>query len=132
MMTSKDAFDIAVKIGNVALRQLQFFVAICIATGGWTLAGDTIATLESFGTKRILIAVLFTVPTFGLLLGTIDAMTRLNAALDVSRDFFEKENNGLSEAAKRLHAHGNVTRAAFAMGATIFFVDAVILLHVVE
>ena len=129
MMTSKDAYDIALNIADKAMRQLQFFVAICIAFGGWTFVGETIAGLDLWEPKRFLIAAVFTAPTLGLLVGTIDALKRLNAALDVSREIFEKENNGLSEAAKRLHVHGNVWRARIVMSVTILLIDAVILLY---
>ena len=46
MMTSKDTYDIALKTADKAMRQLQFFVAICIAFGGWVFAGETIAGLD--------------------------------------------------------------------------------------
>ena len=128
MMTSKEAYDIALKIADNVMRSLQFFIAICTAFGGWTLAGDTIAELDKPGLWRFLIVGVFTASTSGLLVGVINGLKRLNAALDVSRDFFEKENNGLSEAAKRLHVLGSIKRPAIAMGAVILLVDALILL----
>lgn len=137
-MTSKDAYDNALNIGDKAMRQLQFFVAICIAFGGWIFVGETIVGYDVLGLRRFLIAAVFSVPTLGLLVGTTQALKRLNAALDVSKnlfekenkDLFEKENKRLSEAANRLHAHQNVTIAYMAMGGTILVIDLLILLHV--
>ena len=128
MMTSKDAYDIALNIADKAMGHLKFFVVICTAFGGWMFAGTDINGLDQMY-SRVVLALIFTISTSGLLVGTTDAMGRLNAALDVSRALFEKENNGLSEAAKRLHAHGSINRNRFAMGGTIALVDAIILFH---
>lgn len=126
-MSIKESYDIALAIANIAMRNLQFFIMISIAFGGWIFAGDDIRNFGKFAPERFLIAIIFTIPTVGLLVGTVEALVRLNAVFDVSKEFFEKETESLNNAAKKMYAHMDVKRAAFFMGATVVFINSLIL-----
>lgn len=128
-MTGVEAYNIATKIAEIAMRNMQFFVAVCTAFGGWTLAGSTIVQLPPFGLGRILIAGIFTVAALGLVFGTYKMMRRLNGAVEVSKDLFRKENGELSKAAEQMHLLGNIPAVIALMLFTIALIDGIILLH---
>lgn len=80
-MTSKEAYDIALKIAEVYSKNLQFFVAICTLFGGWIVVNG----LSDSSAERALLFFAFVGPTVALLIGQVQLVRRADAAIKLSR-----------------------------------------------
>lgn len=128
-MTSNDAYNIALKLGELASKSVQFFIAICALFGGWALVGGTITCLDKYGFSRIMIAVAFLVPTSGIVYSVVSALRRSNAALILSKELIEKEGREFSDAVNKLHKPADIMVAKTAMILTIAIICFIVLYH---
>ena len=126
-MSSKDSYEIGLKLGDAALRNLWFFIFICAAFGGWTLADDVVKNMRQFGAEHLALVSVFTISTIGLTYSEIQILRRVNAAIKLSRELFEKENNDMSEAASSFFRLSNNVVAGIAMIGTVLAIDVLML-----
>ncbi len=121
-MTSKEALDVAMNLADKAQKHIQFFILICTAFGGWVLVSkNTFSIIEC-----ALMVLVFSGAAIGLLLGELDIMRRLNAALLFASKKFELEEDAIQTDTRPLFAETNTKNAAIAMGLTILFVNAIL------
>ena len=128
-MTSNEAYNIAIKLGDIAMRNIQLFITICVAFGGWVLTSDAISQFELFGWERILIIVVFTLPTAGMVAGFAAISKRVNAAFALSKEIFETEKDQLSDNARPMFALGNMNITIVSMSSAILMIDLLVLLY---
>lgn len=128
-MDCKNSYDIALRIGEIAMKSLNFFIIICAAFGGWILAGDTIVRLDLFSPPRFLAAVAFTVSTLGITYGIVMTMKRMNSALELSNHYYREEHGEVPSFALPMFLPGNTKVSFWSMIGVILAIDALILLY---
>lgn len=101
-MNSNEAYAVALKIADLYLKALQFFIAICTLFGGWIVVNG----LPPEENVRALLAVIFLTSSGTLLLGQLHLLKRSSAALALSAQCFEKEHGDIEPAVAPLFATG--------------------------
>lgn len=93
-MDSKDAYEIALKIADIYLKALQFFIAICALFGGWIVVDG----LPQGYLNRGFLCVIFLASTGTLLFGKLSLLRRAGAAIELSRLRLETQNEPIDSA----------------------------------
>ena len=125
-MESKDAYDIALRISDLYIKSLQFFIAICTLFGGWILVKGLPDELWARG----LVALIFGGSTFAILLGQLGLLSRIDAALSLSKTL---SNAGSDPKIAPLFAlQGRKARIETALGMGVVIVATVALIFMTD
>jgi len=88
-MTAADAYGFAIELANLMSKNIQFFIAVCTAFGGWIIAGKTIKQMPRFNRDRIILAVCFCFPTLAMAYSQAALGARINGALETSMEMLK-------------------------------------------
>ena len=123
-MESKDAFDVALKIGGIYSKNLLFFIAICTLYGGWIVVNGIPDSVN----RHFLLAA-FLGPSLALWIGQVILVKRINAALVLARDLFEsEEGRKISDGASPLFMSGFTWVTHLGAGIVVVAVSLLVLL----
>lgn len=123
-VNSKDAFDIALGIGEIYMGNLKFFIAICTLFGGWVVT--TGITAEGF--DKLLLLLSFLGPTCAMLAGQLGLAKRADAAMELSQRLLAEESDFKGDLIKQPQVAPlfSINKTVFAKNGTIVGMGAAI------
>ena len=89
-MPGAEAIGVALKIAGLGLNNLNFFIAICAAFGGWMMTAKRLP--PAMGRWRFVMTVIFVVASGSIALGTVGLVDRASLALQVAEEQIREED----------------------------------------
>ena len=86
VLPGAEAFNIATETVKLSLESLNYFIAICLAVGGWALTSKTIYTTELFSFQRIALALAFVASAGGIARAIYIFQTKAGTALSLATE----------------------------------------------
>jgi len=131
-MTSKEAYDIALKYMRLNIRNFYIFIAVGLAFGGWTVLTSDVNETEAYADLRKVMAVGYTLISVSLLMVTIKYMVRSNAAVKLAGELLQGEPASERAQSLSIFKPTSILWALFAMTAIIIVVNYIVLIYAVD
>ena len=91
-LSEKDAVDTALRLVDLAMKAVQFFVVISVAFGGWVLSTADLSVSAPWSGQRILLAAIYGSSAGGLILGILVLLKKTEIALKLATSFVEDDS----------------------------------------
>ena len=101
-LTEKDAADLALKLADLSLKGIQFFVVISVAFGGYLLGDGGVLKADTLSSTRLVLAGIYGFSAGGMAYGVVMIQRKIGNALSVAREQVEE---GSPQAAQRINLY---------------------------